>query len=142
MKKILVFASLNEGGREAIIKGLKDFPVADSDVEWIYAHIFKETAYPYIIPPYFYPIESDKPEFSNAIKELLIEIGTAVGHKPDVLCRFATNIKTGALEVVEQVKPDLIVTVASGLHGVEKVFASSFTENILRHSPIPLLALK
>jgi nucleotide-binding universal stress UspA family protein len=43
---------------------------------------------------------------------------------------------------IESVKPDLIVMGTHGRRGVERWFIGSTTEKLLRHSPVPLIAIR
>src|SRR5690606_11946238 len=103
----------------------------------------KQENYPYMMPPTIYPNPEQKEEIRKTIQEILDGVTAEVGAASKVShCLFHVNPKEGSIEYLEKAAPDLCIGFSKERHGLSGYFHSSFSEYLIKHSPVPVLVLR
>lgn len=142
MKKVIIAMPMDKELQANIFEGMKAFPwLEETQMEFI--HVFKQENYPYMLPPTIYPTPEQKDEIRKTIEEILSGVSKNVkAVEKNSHCLFHENPKEGLIEYLDKVQPDLCISFAKERHGLKGYFHSSFTEYLIKHSPVPVLILR
>jgi nucleotide-binding universal stress UspA family protein len=142
MKKCTIFVPMMDEGHGKIAQSMKSFEwLRDCKVDLV--HLFQIESYPYIVPPYFYPSDTQRPGVDKAVKEILKSLAEKCGlSETNEYCLFVEDVKEASVQFIKDHPSDLVITAARGKHGIEGFFSSSFTDHLIKFSPTPVLALR
>ena len=142
--KIMVAVNLNDQCLSTL-KKLKDLPLINESVEVDLVHIFETKVFFNELATYSYP----SPDQYESIKGNCMTIldNTAKEIFPDNAkvnkeVFFHSSAKRMFLDLVEERKPNLIVTTTHIKGELESIFTSSFTEYLINHAPSEVLVLR
>jgi hypothetical protein len=142
--KVMIAVNLNEKCLSTL-KKIKNIPLINQASEVDMVHIFETKVFFNELATYSYPApdqyESIKGNCLEIIDNTANEIfGDNDKIKKDVL--FHSSPKRMFMELVEEKKPDLIVTTTHIKGELESIFTSSFTEYLINHAPSDILVLR
>lgn len=129
--------------QDKIFEGIKMHGLTSEKLTFL--HVFKEVRYPYIIPPYIYPSDSEKLQLQETVTDLMKKMTESKfgdANNCEFICLFGENTKETATEhlVSNQYKKVICATKEKG--NLEKIFVSSFAEYLIKHSPSDVLVLR
>jgi len=136
MKDIVICAQLNEECL-AHLKQLKAHELIENHKIHI-IHCFEIQVYTADFSPFIYPSPEQYPELISSATGVLENFATELGISKDNLnikVLFSKTPKESIIEYIKEVKADLSIVATRGLHGIEGLFASSFAEYLIKHSP-------
>lgn len=142
--KILVAVNLNDKCLSTL-KKLKELPLLNENVEVDLVHVFETKVFFNELATYSYPAPDQYESIKGNCMGILDNVATEVfpGVKTvnkEVL--FHSSPKRMFLEMVEERKPNLIVTTTHIKSEIESIFTSSFTEYLINHAQSEILVLR
>ena len=127
------------------LKKLKDLPLIGKDIEVDLVHIFETKVFFNELATYSYPTpdqyESIKTNCSSILDNTAKEVFPDVENINKEIF-FHSSAKRMFLELVEERKPNLIVTTTHIKGELESIFTSSFTEYLINHAQSEVLVLR
>lgn len=145
MSKIVIAIPMDESLQEVFHDYLKENPFAPED-EIHFVHIFREEHLNYIMPPVSYPIPGDKPIIEKeilGIMKSLVERAELNNVKTlEYRCLFNESPKDMMISYLKNLNADLVISTTRGKKGFTSLFASSFSEHLLKWAPCRLLVLR
>lgn len=140
-KKVMVADDFSEASRVAVSSGAQ--MAADSGAELVLVHVWEPTAHLYGMAAFPVAFAEDYTEKAKqslaASKRAAEEIGAR---------RVSTLVLTGTPwhEIVELLRKDetydLVIVGTHGRTGLKHVLLGSVAERIVRHAPVPVLAIR
>lgn len=134
---ILVAVDFEEGSEAALRKA--ETLARDLGASLALVHVAR-------IPFYVYPDLDPKlaanlrDEIAVAAKKSLIRLSEQVGAKRWVLREGEPSEQI--LEVVEELRPSMVVMGTHGRRGVVRLFVGSVAERVVRRSPVPVMTVR
>ncbi len=126
-----------------LFEGIKMHGLTSENLTFL--HVFKEVRYPYIVPPYVYPSEKERSEIKETVENLMREmVSSKLGDAShcDFICLFSENPKEEATNFLKQKSFNTVICSTKEKGNLEKIFISSFTEYMVKHSPFDVLVLR
>ena len=90
------------------------------------------------ITDYFMQAEKNAKERLEDVKQSFVRDGLSVNIK----LIHGVSPSQGIIQVADEVNADLIIMGSHGRTGIQKVMLGSVAQNVLTHSPIPVLIVK
>lgn len=140
-KKMLVAVDFSEPSRLAARSAAE--MAADSGAALVFVHVWEPTAHLYGMPAFPVAFADDYTEKARQAMEEIRREAEQIGAK-----HVSTMVLTGTPwnEIVELLRKDesydLVVVGTHGHTGLKHVLLGSVAERIVRHSPVPVLAVR
>ncbi len=142
-KNVVMFPMNDEVLQNKLFEGIKMHALDSKNLTFL--HVFKEVRYPYIIPPYIYPTEKEREGIKETVENLMrsmVEAKFGSASNCDFICLFGENPKEEAANFLKQKSFNSVICATKEKGNLEKIFISSFTEYMVKHSPSDVLVLR
>lgn len=143
MKNYVLCASLDEQSLNTLKKIRTDLDLRHAKVHIV--TVMEIQSYLLGVMPYIYPTEAQYPEIEEGAISVLKGLADSLGIPDNQIvlkCFFSNEREKPILKYLKEVNADLVVTATRGKHGIEGLFASSFTDYLCRFSPCDVLAIR
>lgn len=142
--KIMIAVNINDQCLTTL-KKLKDMPFINENVQVDLVHVFETKVFFNELATYSYPAPDQYDSIKDNCMAILDNLAKEVfpnnqNVKKEVL--FHSSPKRMFLDMVEDNKPDLIVTTTHVKSELESIFTSSFTEYLIDHAQSEILVLR
>lgn len=143
MKKIVIAMPVDEKLQGKLLEHLKSLPWVTENSEVDFVHIFKQEAFPYLLPPAIFPTEDQKSEITATLVQIFKGLTKDLPFKSkNYHIAYHDAPKIGMTEYLKDSKTDLVISLTKEKHGITEYFASSFTEYLIKHAPCNVLVLR
>jgi len=142
-KKVTICVPLDED-LLATIRTLKGSPLLADASEVNLVHVFRVEKYVYMVPPYIYPDEAQRPEVEKSVQQILESLKNDLGVDATVntVCLFDESPKVTMDKYLKDSETNLAIVATRGKHGVEGLFTSSFADHLNKFSPCDIYVLR
>lgn len=141
--KILVSMPIDESVQQRLFSALNKCSFLSATDEVDFVHVFRQDNFGYMTTPIIYPDEEQKIEIQKNLTQAFAKLTEDLNFEQKKFqIQFSETPKAQMIEYIKHSQPDLVIAFTKEKHGLKDYFASSFTEYLIKHSPVDVLVLR